>query len=151
MDGSAPLARDEKLEGETLGQLVRRARRAFVRALSAELAPHGISNAEWSALRVLWRRPPPTQVELAEELLVEKASFTPVLAGLERKGLVQRRRDPLDRRKTRLILTARGRALEATLLPLGEGVNARAEAGLSAADQAALREGLRKVLAALAP
>lgn len=149
MDGSAPLARDERHEQETLGQLVRRARRAFVRALSAELAPFGISNAEWSALRVLWRRVPPTQVELAEELLVEKASVTPVLAGLERKGLVERRRDPSDRRKTRLILTPRGRALEATLLPVGESVNARAEDGLSAADHAALREGLRKVLAAL--
>jgi MarR family transcriptional regulator, organic hydroperoxide resistance regulator len=151
MDGILDITQDQTAGQESggqgsLGLLVRSAHRAFVRALAAELAPHGISNAEWSALRVLWRRDGPTQVELAEQLAVEKASVTPVLAALERKGLVRRERDAEDRRKTRLQLTPRGRALEATLLPLGARVNARAEAGLGAQDQATLRRLLCHVL-----
>jgi MarR family transcriptional regulator, organic hydroperoxide resistance regulator len=149
MDGIAEVAEGEAIERESLGLLVRSTHRAFVRALATELAPHGISNAEWSALRVLWRSDPPTQVELAEQLAVEKASVTPVLAGLERKGLVRRGRDAEDRRKTPIHLTARGRALEAALLPLGAQVNARAEAGLGARDRATLRRLLHRVLGQL--
>ena len=156
MDGSVAAAQGgSEPEGlpdqESLGLLVRRAHRAFVRALAAELAPYGISNAEWSALRVLWRLPGPTQVELAEELAVEKASVTPVLAALERKHLVIRDRDTQDRRKTRLHLTARGRDLEGALLPLGAKVNARAAAGLGATQRAALRAMLHRRVDQLPP
>jgi MarR family transcriptional regulator, organic hydroperoxide resistance regulator len=128
-----------RVDQESLGLLVRSAHRAFVRALAKELAPHGISNAEWSALRVLWRLPGPTQVELAEQLAIEKASVTPVLAALERKGLVTRHRDPTDKRKTRLVLTPAGHQLEAALLPLGARVNARAASGLTQQQRDTLR------------
>lgn len=142
---------EDGVDQESLGLLVRSAHRAFVRALAAELAPYGISNAEWSALRVLWRLPAPTQVELAEQLAVEKASVTPVLAALERKGLVLRARDPGDRRKTRLRLTEAGRRLEETLLPVGARVNQRAAHGLTSQQRATLRQVLHHLTDRLAP
>lgn len=134
---------------ESLGLLLRSAHRAMVRALSAELAPYQITNAEWAALRVLWRGDGLTQVTLAEHLAVEKASLTPVVAALERKKLITRRRDPKDRRKSRILLTANGRALRSHLLPLGDMVNARAEATLAPSDRARLRALLCQVLATI--
>ena len=135
MDANIGAVRVGKARAEdSLGWLMRTAHRAFVRALAAELAPYDINNAEWSALRVLWRADGVTQVELAERLAVEKASLTQVLTGLEEKHLILRQADPLDRRKRRIRLTATGRDLRATLLPLGARVNARAAGGLSPAE-----------------
>ena len=135
MDANIGAVRVGKARAEdSLGWLMRTAHRAFVRALAAELAPHGINNAEWSALRVLWREDGLTQVELAERLAVEKASLTQVLAGLEGKRLIERQPDPTDRRKRRIRLTEAGGDLRETLLPLGAQVNARAASGLSASE-----------------
>jgi len=139
MDANIGAVRVGKARAEdSLGWLMRTAHRAFVRALAAELAPYGINNAEWSALRVLWREDGMTQVELAEHLAVEKASLTPVLAGLEEKRLIERLPDPTDRRKRRIRLTPAGGDLRETLLPLGAQVNARAAGGLSRSEMEAV-------------
>ena len=140
---------DDSHTDDSLGLLLRGAHRAMVRALSAELAPHQVTNAEWSALRVLWRGDGLTQVALAERLAVEKASLTPIVAALERKKLITRRRDPRDRRKSRILLTAAGRRLRSHLLPLGEMVNTRAEATLTPAERTRLHTLLRKVTATI--
>jgi DNA-binding MarR family transcriptional regulator len=127
------------LADPSLGYLVRYAHRAFVKALAQELAPHGISPGEWSALRVMWMREGLSQVELAERMRVEKASLTGVLASLEAKGLVVRARNVEDRRKIKLRLTPAGRKLEARLLACAQAVNERATQGLPPAQVGEVR------------
>ncbi len=152
MDGSiSRQAEGDHEDLQSLGWLLRSAHRAMVRGLAAELAPHGITNGEWSALRVLWRGDGLTQVELAERLVLEKASLTPVIASLERKQLITRRQDMQDRRKSRILLTEAGRGLRGRVRPLGEVVNRRAQAGLDADEQAALHDMLRRVIAVISP
>jgi DNA-binding MarR family transcriptional regulator len=129
----------------SLGYLVRYAHRAFVRALAAELAPHGISTGEWAVFRVLWTREGYSQVELAQRMGVEKASLTAVLRAMERSGWLTRRRDPDDQRCSVLSLTPRGRALKRKLLSCGAQINRRAIAGMSASQVAQLRNLLGKV------
>lgn len=114
----------------SLGYLIRYAHRAFVKALAQELEPHGISTAEWSALRVLWMQEGVTQVELAERMRVEKASLTGVLSGLEAKRLILRARNLDDRRKINLRLTPAGRGLEARLMACAHAINEKATQGL---------------------
>src|ERR1700712_2289865 len=96
-------------EAQSVGYLVRYAHRAFVKVLADEVAPHGILTAQWSVLRVLWDMEGLTQVELAERMLVEKASLTGVLEGIERRGLILRVRNAEDRRKINITLTMQGR------------------------------------------
>jgi DNA-binding MarR family transcriptional regulator len=114
----------------SLGYLIRYAHRAFVKALAQELEPHGITTGEWSALRVLWMKEGLTQVELAAQMRVEKASLTGVLNSLEDKGLVARRRNLTDRRKINLRLTGAGRRLETKLLACARAINEKATRGL---------------------
>lgn len=114
-----------------LGHDVRFLHRAFSRALAERLAFHGITGTQWTALRALWEEDGCSQVVLAQRISVVKASLTPVLHGLERKGLIQRSQGKDDRRVSNVCLTKKGKALEGTLLPVMEEVNAMASRGLS--------------------
>lgn len=131
---------------QSLGYQIRYAYRAFVKALADELEPHAITTSQWSALRVLWQREGLTQVELAQQMLVEKASLTPVLADMEANGFILRTRNADDRRKLNIRLTAASLRLREKVLPLGGKINKRATRGLSPSEVRQLQSLLGKVL-----
>ncbi len=136
-DKDAAAAPDDILPAnaqESLGYQIRYAYRAFVRALAEELGPHRVTTGQWSALRVLWEEEGLSQVELAQRMMVEKASLTPVLKALAATGLITRIRNADDRRKVNISLTASGRRLKNKILPLVGGINNRATRRLSAAE-----------------
>lgn len=60
---------------------------------------------------------PPTQMELSRLLLVSKGNITAVLRTLERKGWVERKADPTDKRQKRIALTPKGRAVMKSIVP----------------------------------
>lgn len=135
----------ERLD-EGLGFVVRTTFRALVRSLARELQPHGVSTSEWAVLRVLWRKQGLSQVELADQMRVERSSLTRVLAGLEARGLLLRFPDDVDGRKLRLELTAAGRALEGVLFQCGLAANERALRGLDRAEVEATRRVLERMV-----
>ena len=134
---------------ESIGYLVRYAYRAFVKGLAIELDPHDITTSQWSVLRVLWQDEGMSQVELAQRMMVEKASLTPVLESMTNGRLIIRSRNSDDRRKVNIFLTARGRRLKAVLLPFGGKINRRATRGMSSAEIDQLRGLLCKLTANL--
>ncbi len=119
---------------QSLGYKMRYAYRAFVRALAEELGPYRVTTGQWSALRVLWEEEGLSQVELAQRMMVEKASLTPVLKALAAEGLITRTRNADDRRKVNIFLTASGRRLKSKILPLVGKINSRATRRLSAVE-----------------
>jgi MarR family transcriptional regulator, organic hydroperoxide resistance regulator len=131
---------------ESIGYLVRYAYRAFVKALAVELDPHDITTSQWSVLRVLWQEEGMSQVELAQRMMVEKASLTPVLESMTGNRLIVRSRNADDRRKVNIFLTARGRQLKDTLLPSGGKINKKATRGMSAAEADRLRDLLSRLI-----
>lgn len=76
---------------------------------------------------------------------VTKATASDAVAALERKGLIEKRPDPLDRRALALIATNEGRALEQRWPASFEAVIA----GLNAADQETLMRLVAKMIRAL--
>ncbi len=119
---------------QSLGYQIRYAYRIFVKALADELAPHRITTGQWSVLRVLWQEEGLSQVELAQRMMVEKASLTAVLKAMEADGLISRVRNAEDRRKVNIFLTPAGRRLKSKILPLIGKINKRATRRLSSAD-----------------
>jgi DNA-binding MarR family transcriptional regulator len=119
---------------ESLGFQVRRCHRAFDRVLSAHLAPAGLTGGFWYFLRALWQENGATQRRLAQLNNVTEPTAVTLLAGMERLDLIRRTRNTKDRRKVNVYLTARGEALEATLIPTAARVNAIAGAGIAPAD-----------------
>jgi DNA-binding MarR family transcriptional regulator len=80
---------------------------------------------------------------------VRKASLTPVLSTLERKGFLRRTQRGEDLRKYHVFLTRHGRELETALLPIGAAINRRALAGINPQDAGLAVRLLEKVIANL--
>jgi len=132
----------------------RRVLRAYLRAvalaepLQRELAArHGISLADWHAVRVLARRGEIPISSYGEELGVPRSTITNLVDRLERAGLVERLPGPTDRRVTLVRLAPAGRrVVEETDLLRDSPVAVRLLT-LEPAAQAALAELLERVLA----
>ena len=135
---------------ERLAHLVKEVGRTFDRALQMRLAEHDVSIGHWPFLRVLWTADGLTQRELSEEAGVMEPTTFAALKAMERLGYIVRRPVEGDRRKRQVFLTARGRALEAKLVPLAKDVNAIAALDVAAADIEATRRTLLALLQNLA-
>ncbi len=106
-----------------LSQIVRDLNRAFTRSLQARIAVHGVTMGQWFFLRALWEQDGLTQRELSQRVGMMEPTTVTALNGMERRGLVQRVRNPHDRRKVNIFLTAKGRALRDVLVPCAREVN----------------------------
>jgi DNA-binding MarR family transcriptional regulator len=131
---------------ERLAHIVRETARAFVRALTARLAEHGVSFGHWSFLRILWQRDGLTQRELSEMAGVMEPTTFAALRAMEQLGYVERRQVPENRKNVYVYLTAEGRALQEKLVPLAEDVNKVATRGLKADELATTRRVLLAML-----
>ncbi len=131
--------------GETTGYLLARACKAHRGSVGATLAQVGLHVGQEMVLSHLWRRDGLTPSELADRLGVEPPTVTNMLSRMERAGLLERCRDPQDARCTRVYLTERGRELREPVEHRWRAVQERAFAGITAKEEALLRELLARV------
>jgi len=115
------------------------------RAFDRRVAPLGVTRAQWRALAWLARQPGLRQVELADHLDVEPITLCRIVDRLEEAGLVERRRDPDDRRAWRLYLTAKGEPIVEQLRELAGQLAQEAFAGVAPQAIETLREALARV------
>ncbi len=119
------------------------------RQLDKGMAEHGVSPGQWRLLRRLRCSNSISQHRLAEQLAISDATATLTLRELERKGMVDRRRNAENRREVLIVLTRQGHALERTLLPIVDDVHRLAARNISPSDIATLEGLLRRVIANL--
>ncbi|MFM2420089.1 MAG: hypothetical protein RL385_4812 [Pseudomonadota bacterium] len=72
----------------------------------------GVTAQQRLILRCVGKYPGMTAGQLASLLHVDPGTVSAALRRLERKGLLERRRDPRDKRRASLGLTAKGRGLD---------------------------------------
>ena len=109
------------------------------------VAELGVTRAQWRVMLVLGRQPGMKQVELADRLDVEPISACRIIDRLEEAGLVQRQRDPADRRAWRLSLTAKAGPLREKLGELAEEMSLEAFEGLEGEQLETMRAALARV------
>jgi DNA-binding MarR family transcriptional regulator len=125
---------------------VMRAQQLLLGVVEAALKPYGLTFAAYEALRLLafTRRGVLPMGKIGDRLMVHPASVTNVVGRLERRGLVERRPSPDDRRVVLAAITGPGRDLaeEATaaLHEAGFGLH-----GITSGEAAAITEALRPV------
>src|SRR3954471_2491991 len=109
-----------------IGETAHALRKAFDR-LAVGL---GVTRAQWKVLFKLTRTPGLRQVELADMLDLEPITLCRIVDRLEEAGLVERVRDPQDRRAWRLHVTAQARPLVEKLQNVGADLVGQAFAGI---------------------
>lgn len=132
-------------DGPPIGLLLATTSKAVGRAFNDALAAQGGSIPIWLILNALKGERRRSQLELARAVGIEGPTMTRHLDGLERAGLVERRRDPVDRRAVQVQLTRAGHALHGRLLKAVIAFNQQLRTGVSNDDI----ETLRRVLGQL--
>lgn len=110
---------------------------------------HHLTLNEWRAMAVLGAQPGLTATQIAELTGLDKMAVSRALTGLKRHKRMQRHDDPTDGRRSRLYLTAAGKALHETVGALGRQREAALFEGIDANDLARLDATLDKLIAAV--
>jgi DNA-binding MarR family transcriptional regulator len=140
----------ETLTGRSgVGAKLRDAHRAYNRLLQARLGEEGVSLGMWYFLCALWQQDGISQRELSRRVGTMEPTTVSALAQMERHGLVQRERDPLDQRRRVVRLTREGQALRDRVQPQHELLETPEQFGLSTEEVAKLSDILDRLTEAL--
>jgi DNA-binding MarR family transcriptional regulator len=114
--------------GRTVPWMARTVHRLYDAQAQKILDRENLAIAYWYYLRVLAERGELNQLELSKRVGIASTTAVPALDNLEKRGLVQRTRDPNDRRKYFVSLKPEGKRLVDEMLPeLTEMISASLE------------------------
>ena len=122
------------------------ASRSVIAVYRPVLEPLGLTHPQYLVMLALWERSPRTGRDIADALLLEPATLTPLLKRLESAGLLTRERSAADERALAVMLTPAGRALRsrAELVP----AQIVERLGVDVAELEAVRDSLTGLIAA---
>ena len=115
---------------------------AFERYSSGHVRTLGLTESQFDVVATLGNTTGMTCKELGERTLITKGTLTGVLDRMEARGLITRRVDANDARRTHIALTAEGEALFADVFPAHMKHLERAFSRLSERELNGLRAGL---------
>ena len=124
---------------------LQRAARATARRFDDALRPLGLTNGQFSLMMSLNRPEPPRIGSVAALLAMDRTTLTAALKPLERRGLLEVKPDPEDRRSRLLTLTRAGRSLLAEAVPIWERTHRSLDGLLGGSNPNQLRNDLRSL------
>ncbi|HET9510836.1 MAG TPA: MarR family transcriptional regulator [Sphingomonas sp.] len=130
---------------DSLGFLIGDVSRLLRRRFDERARLVGATRAQWKTLVTLSRNEGINQGGLADLLEVEPITLCRMIDRLEDSGLVERRRDPADRRAWRIFLTDAAKPVLEQLRDHADAMFALAFDGLSDADRTRLTAALDRV------
>ncbi|MDF2119111.1 MarR family transcriptional regulator [Roseiarcaceae bacterium H3SJ34-1] len=136
---------------ESLGFVVSYTARILSRSITAALRDHGVAQAQWTVLLHLWSEEGISQNELCRRVGIEEATVSRTIDRLVRDDLVNRVRDPNNRRQYRLLLTPKGKQLQGELAPVVRNLNRKLADKISPAERQMLIRLLSQVRDGAAP
>jgi DNA-binding MarR family transcriptional regulator len=118
------------------------------RCVADALEPTGIEPRHFGLLCTLRSSGPQSQGWLGERLGIDRTTMVQLVDELERRGLVERKRNPHDRRSYQVTLTAEGEQTWARAKELAEGSEDEVLASLDEEERDTLRDLLARVVLA---
>ena len=122
-----------------------RALEAVMRHFRPALRRHGMTEQQWRVLRALMTRPHMEVSELADATFLLGPSVSRILRDLEALGLITRRQDKADQRRSIIALSADGEALIERVSPQSETIYAEITRRYGAQKLAELQNMLREL------
>ncbi len=128
-----------------LPYLINRAGVRLAEAFGKELAGHGVTLPMWRVMAALHARGTRRVGELAELTSIELSTLSRLLAAMDRRGLVERRRAEADARSVLVRLTPPGSRLTRRIIPEALRYEAVALNAFGQEEAEALKAMLRRV------
>jgi DNA-binding MarR family transcriptional regulator len=97
--------------------------------------PFGLTVTQWRVMAALGRFAPLTASDVGQRIVMDKVAVSRAVAGLMKRGLVERAPDRRDRRRAPLKLSARGRAMHGRIVPIALAYEARLYEALTEAER----------------
>ena len=144
---AAELGLSECLLGRT-GFLLNKAAHRIKESYEEHLGPLGLAGKHYGVLSVLEERGSITQHEIGKCVYVDRTTMVGIIDDLEKKGLVERKEHPTDRRSHAVYLTAKGKETLGKAHHLASSVDKQFSETLSVKEQKELRQILRKLVVA---
>lgn len=133
--------------GDSVGYLLHQLVLSMRRQISAGMAAHELTAAQWYPLWKLKRDGPGTAQELARDMEMDAGAMTRLIDRLVAKGLVERSRSSVDRRVVMLSVTPAGLAVADAVPGVLAKVNNDYLRGFSHDEWESLKALLRRMLA----
>jgi len=130
-----------------LPYLLNRAGARIATAFAEEVRPLGATLQMWRVLAALRDGDGRRMGDLSATTSIEVSTLTRLVDGMERKGLVARRRAADDARVITLSVTTAGRQMTRRILPIAERYERVALKGFDAREAEALKTALRRLYA----
>jgi MarR family transcriptional regulator for hemolysin len=130
---------------ESLGCWLTLTTQAYHRAVSDELAPHGITYRQSMVLGWLVLGGELSQTELASKMMIEPPTLVGILDRMERDGWIARHDCPGDRRKKLIRTSSAAEPVWNQIVECAARVRQRATQGLSERQLAMLKKILTRV------
>ncbi len=123
----------------TLLYLVKQLELSVRARLDELMRPVGLTALQYTALTVLERHGDISSAQLARNSFVTAQTMADMVVILEDRGLIERHRDPGDKRRLLIALTPAGRAVLEDRRPHVAAIEKRMTGALSTSDAALLR------------
>jgi len=136
---------------KSLGYVINHLSRLMTQTLGDEIKACGVTPGQFPVLMCLWEQDGLTQRELYERVNIEQATMSNTLARMERDSLIKRKPDPVDRRASRVHLTAYAVKLESKLSTAAKEINKRALGELKKKDKKILMDVMSAMIKNLEP
>jgi len=98
--------------------------------------PFGLTVTQWRVMAALGRFAPLTASDVGLRIVMDKVAVSRAVAGLMKRGLVERATDRQDRRRASLRLNARGRAMHERIVPIALAYEVKLYEALNAEERA---------------
>jgi DNA-binding MarR family transcriptional regulator len=131
---------------ENLGYLLGQAHLVHRQIAQAEFSSLGLGPKEFGSLSVLVSEGAMSQRRLGQRTGLDRTTMVVITDELERKGLVERTRNPEDRRAYALRPTAKGRRVLERATAAAERAEAQSLAAIPAAERRRLKKLLRDLI-----
>jgi DNA-binding MarR family transcriptional regulator len=129
-----------------LGHTVKRLYHLMGQYFNTILRPYGLASSQWYVLYAMSQSAQITQKELQAAMQIESATLTAMVDALVRKGWIERRQSPRDRRVKELHFTAEGKRLWEKLPDPIMAIRARMLQGIALDEEKTARKILDKAI-----
>jgi DNA-binding MarR family transcriptional regulator len=99
--------------------------------------PFDLTVTQWRVTAALGRFAPLTASEVGARIVMDKVAVSRAVAGLMKRGLIERATDKVDRRRASLKLSTKGRAMHARIVPIALDYEAHLYEALSVEERRA--------------